>query len=184
MSSRPDTGTGRRPAYGARAALSELIRALDHHGQQSLSLVLRNLSAIRLSNVLNFGCAGSTGSWVGLPGCCLSALGQSAPTPVVAGRLVEDCQSFVKVEGGVHGVQVQAEAHHGVGDVRVDPDDDSAGAAKAGHPGQVAQGVGRVGVDDVERGDVDDDAFDAVSPALVDQVVLESLQLGVVQGGG
>ena len=49
--------------------------------------------------------------------------------------------------------------------------------------GEVAQGVGGVGVDDVECGDVDDDAPGAVPPDLVDQVVLESLQLAVVQGG-
>ena len=105
-------------------------------------------------------------------------------TAADAGDFVQDGESFVEVEGGVHGVQVQAEAHHGVGDVGVDPDDHGAGAAQARPcPGEVAQGVGGVGVDDVECGDVDDDARGAVPPDLVDQVVLEPLQLTVVQGG-
>ena len=41
----------------------------------------------------------------------------------------------------------------------------------------------REGVEHVERGDVDDDAPRAVPADPVDQVVLESLQLTVVQGG-
>jgi hypothetical protein len=43
--------------------------------------------------------------------------------------------------------------------------------------------MSRVGIDDVKRGDVDDDAPSAVPANLLDQVALEALQLGVVKGG-
>ena len=45
-----------------------------------------------------------------------------------------------------------------------------------------AQGQGGERVDDVEGGDVDDDAARAVLADLLDEVVLEADQLGVVQG--
>ena len=53
---------------------------------------------------------------------------------------------------------------------------------RPGHLGDAPQGQRGERVDDVEGGDVDDDAARPVLADLVDEVVLEPDQLGVVEG--
>ena len=89
--------------------------------------------------------------------------------------------AVVQVERGGRDVRGRAEPDHGERDVRVDPDDHGAGAAEAGHPGQVSQGVRGEGVEHIDRCEVDDDAVTAIPADLLDEVVLEPGELSVVE---
>ena len=96
---------------------------------------------------------------------------------------LEQGDSLFEVERGVHRLEGQAPRHHGEGDGRPDPDHHGPGAAEPGSRTEAAQGVGGEGVDDVERGDVDDDPAGPSSTDLVHQVLLEAHELAVVEGG-
>ena len=96
---------------------------------------------------------------------------------------MEEIQTFLQVQGGGDRSGAHAELHHRERDVGLDADDDGVRAAQAGHLGDAAQRVETERVDDVQRGDVDDDAPGAVPADLVDQVVAGTASVcGVVQG--
>ena len=78
-------------------------------------------------------------------------------------------------------VECHPQPNHGQRDLGVDANNDSDRSAQVRDTGEVAKSVGRVGIDDVQRGDVDDDAASAVPTHLLDQVLLEASQLGVIQ---
>src|SRR3954470_21340350 len=96
-------------------------------------------------------------------------------------QLIEQRQAFLEVERRVHRVQVDAELHHGEGDLRLDSHDDGLCAAQVCHLAEVAQRPGAEGVQNVQGGDVDDDTACAFSSDLLDQVALETLKVPVIQ---
>ena len=96
---------------------------------------------------------------------------------------VQQSQPLVEVECGMHRVEGHAQPNHGERDLGVDANNDGDRSAEVRDVGEVAKSVGRIGIDDVQRSNVDEDAPDTVPTHLLDQVVLESLQLGVIQRG-
>ncbi len=96
--------------------------------------------------------------------------------------MLEEGEAFFEVERGVD-VECHAKLHDGERNVGLNTDDDGDGTAEAGHVSEVAQRTGAEGVEHVECSDVDDDALGPVSADLLDEVFLESDELGVVQGG-
>ena len=100
-----------------------------------------------------------------------------------SGCRVQQGKSFFQVERGEHTTEVGAQFDHGEGHVGIDTDDHRAGAAEIRHSGDVPQGPGAEGVEDVERGYVDDDSARPVAPHSVDQLVLEPEELAVVECG-
>ena len=74
------------------------------------------------------------------------------------------------------------ELHHREGDVGLDADDDRQCAPEASHLGDVAQCAGPERVEDVESRHVDDHTAGAVPAYLLDELLLESEHLRVVEG--
>src|SRR5215470_1689708 len=74
------------------------------------------------------------------------------------GLAVEVRETLLQIERGRDTLQGEPQLDHREGHLRLDADDDGLGAAQPNHVRHVPQGAGRERVDDVERGDVHDDA--------------------------
>jgi ABC-type transporter Mla MlaB component len=146
------------------------------------------LRLLRVTRTLGLAAAASGRSWSYRPHACRGSevvIARVDPSRLVAGAepALEQGEPLLEVERGAYRLERQPPRHHGQRDRRPDPDHHGPGPAEPGGRAEGAQGVGGEGVDDVERGDVDDHSAGPPSTYLLHQVLLEAHQLAVVQGG-
>src|SRR5688572_10436431 len=92
---------------------------------------------------------------------------------------LQERQSLLEVQRGVHVLEVHPELDHREGDLRLDPDDHRLRPAQPRHVRDAAQRARHERVHHVERGDVDDDPARAEPADLDHHVVLEADHVGV-----
>jgi anti-anti-sigma regulatory factor len=143
------------------------------------------LRLLRVTRTLGLAAAPPDRPWSTRPHACRDS--EVVIARLDASRVVErgfeQGETLLEVERGVYRLEAQPPRHHGERDRRADPHHHGPGAAEPGGRAEAAQGVGGEGVDDVERGDVDDHAPGPPPADLVHQVLLEPHELAVVQGG-
>src|ERR1041385_1689148 len=98
-------------------------------------------------------------------------------------EMVQESQSLFQVEGRADAFQQQSQLHHGEGDVGLDADDDGLRPAQFEHVGDGPQRARGEGIDDIEHGDIDDDATGTGLADAIRQVVPQPQQVGVREDG-
>src|SRR5687768_13389994 len=92
---------------------------------------------------------------------------------VMTGDFAKENHAPLDVEGGAYAGQRKAELDEGDGDGRLHADDHRLRIEHAGHGRRVGQHAADEGVDDVQRGDVDQDSPRAVLHDLRGEIVLQ-----------
>src|SRR5215212_6573856 len=98
------------------------------------------------------------------------------------GPTVEDLQAFLEIQRGVKRLEIEVELDHSDRHVRPDADDDRLGAAKARGERDGPQGTRDERVDDVQRGDVDDDSAGSKPPYAIEKLVAQLQHALIAQG--